>query len=248
VLVASSADLVVADKRVGVLVLLEIAQRVVDAAMDRFVSADVVDQILHRPLPLGHMPVSHGHIGDLEVRVRPFWQRALFDLLDASGICVDSLLLEVADESVGDPGRDKVADEDGVEENALRAEDHCLHEPSGLAHLHKGEKVHSLVVRLLQEGLDPAVVTFETAKATEMSQHAGNHSGDTSDGLEKDEANELLLSVYILIQAFHQGGTYPLRFSQWLGSESSRWVLLVHLLLAPDAGCIIHSPSDQVSA
>lgn len=82
---------------------------------------------------------------------------------------MDSLFLKVTNKSMDNLGRDKVRDEQAVEENTLSTYDHHLHEPTRLAHLHERQEMHSLVVTLLEKCLDPAVVTLHPSEATEMS-------------------------------------------------------------------------------
>lgn len=67
--VTTSARLIVANERIGVLLLVEVAQRVVDATVDGLVCTDVQYEVSHRPLPLGHVPVGDGQLGDLEFGV-----------------------------------------------------------------------------------------------------------------------------------------------------------------------------------
>lgn len=102
------------------------------------------------------------------------------------------LLLKVPDEAVANLGADEVCDKHGVEVDALRADDEYLHEPARLAHLEEGQEVHALVVRLLEQRLDPAVVALQTPERVEVSQHAGHHARHGRDGLEEDETAEPL--------------------------------------------------------
>lgn len=141
-----SIALVVADERIGILLVVEVAQGVVHTAVNCLIGTNVKDQIPHGPFSLGHLPVRDSKIGNLEVRIRPLGKIALFNLPDTSSIGVDRFLLEVANETVCNSWRDQVAQEHGVEEDTLRPENHRLHEPAWLAHLHKGEKMHSFIV------------------------------------------------------------------------------------------------------
>ena len=144
-------------------------------------------------MALGHVPVANGKIGDAELGVAPLLQTAVVELEQAAGVGVDSLFLKVADEAVADLGRNEVRNEHGVIEDALGTEHDESHEPAGLVHLEEGQEMHSLVVRLLEKRLDPALVGLETANGLEMAQATSNHAGHTSNGLEEDEADELLL-------------------------------------------------------
>lgn len=154
---------------------------------------DVEDEILHGPVTLGHVPVTDSKIGDTELGVRPLLKAAMVKLKQAAGVSVNSLFLKVADEAVANLGREEVRDEHGVVEDALSTKNDKSHKPAGLVHLKEGEEMHSLVVRLLEKRLDPALVGLETANGLEVAQAASNHAGNTSNGLKEDEANELAL-------------------------------------------------------
>ena len=154
--------------------------------------SNVKDEILHGPVTLGHVPVADSKIGDAELGVRPLLEAAMIELKQATGISVNSLLLEVANEAVANLGGEEVRDEHGVVEDALGTEDDESHEPARLVHLEEGEEMHSLVVGLLEEGLDPALVRLEAANGLEVTQATSNHARNTSNGLEEDEADKLL--------------------------------------------------------
>lgn len=76
-------------------------------------------------------------IRDLKPRISPLWKVAVLDFTNSTGVRVHGFLFEVSDEPVDDPGMEEVRDEEGVEEDALGSDDHELHEPAGLAHLHE---------------------------------------------------------------------------------------------------------------
>lgn len=86
----------------------------VDAAVARLVGPDVQDEVLHGAAALGHVPVRHGNVGDLELGVAPLGEVAFVELADAARVRVHGLLLEVAHEAVADPGADEVGEEHGV--------------------------------------------------------------------------------------------------------------------------------------
>ena len=62
----------------------------------------------------------------------------------------DGLFFQITDETVACARRYEVGDEESIEEDALRPKDHGTHEQTGFIHLQKREKVHALVVRLLE--------------------------------------------------------------------------------------------------
>lgn len=133
----------------------------------------------------------NSNIGNLEVWITPFREIAAFDLSNRPRVCMHGFFLEIADEAVHNTGVQKVGHEEGVEEDALRTNDHELHEPAGLAHLHEREEMHSLVVALFEECLDPAVVALHPAKTAEVTEHTADHARDAGNAFEEDESDEL---------------------------------------------------------
>jgi hypothetical protein len=114
--VRPALDLVRAGVRVGVVVLVQVAEGVVDFAVLALVGADVQQQIAHRAVSLGHRPVL-----DRNVRRRhllPQWQAAGVKVCDLAGVGDDGFFFEVADEAVAGAWGDEVGDEHEVEEES----------------------------------------------------------------------------------------------------------------------------------
>lgn len=108
----------------------------------------------------------------------PCGEATSLDLLDASCVGEDGLFLEVADEAVARAGRDHVAEDcggarergelwargegglltEGIVEDALRGEHHGAEEARRFLERHEGHEVHALVLRLLEQRVDPALV------------------------------------------------------------------------------------------
>jgi hypothetical protein len=88
--------------------------------------------------------------------------------------------------------------------------------------------MHSLVITLLEECLDPSVVTLQTPHAVQMSKHAGNHARNPGNAFEKQEPD------------------HPLRFGEWLYRMYGRCgVVLVDLLLTLHPSAEVHAPSAE---
>lgn len=223
-------------------------------------------------MALGHIPVRNCDVGHLEVRIRPPRRETLVQLVDCTRVSVNGLLLQITHEAVANIGVDEVGEEKEVlrrckssasafearrasppprrwgfcvtyKVHALRAQNHNLHKPSRLTHLQEGEEVHALVVRLLEQRLDPAVVPLQRPQRAQVPQHSGHHAGHASDRLEEDEPDELCSrpSAY-----YHRGGdgtrrTYPLPLRQRLiGDHRRRGPRPVRLLLAAQPRRLIH--------
>lgn len=162
----------------------------VHTSVTGFVRPDVHDEILHSTLPLRHVPILNrmldrpvniaafasefaahldSNIGNRKVGIRPSRKVTLFDFSNGTGVCMNSLLFEITNKSVDNARRQEICDEEAVEEDALCTNNHHLHEPARLTHLHESQKMHSLVVALLEESLDPSIIPFHASEAAEMS-------------------------------------------------------------------------------
>ena len=103
---------------------------------------------------------------------------------------------------------------------------------------------HAFIVRLLQQRLDPAVVSLQSSQAMEVSQHTGNHAGHTGNRFQEDEPNEL--DKLAAIRKGCVSRTYPLRLSQRrLSSHCCCGILLVVFLCLSQASGLVHPPSNQ---
>lgn len=124
----TSVALVLADERVGVFLLVQVAQCVVDTAVARLVGPDVEDEVLHASMALGHLPVLDSQVGNPEFGVGPLWQVTLLDLLDAHRVRVHGFFLKVPNKPMCNLGRDEIGYEERVEVNPLSGDEHQLHE------------------------------------------------------------------------------------------------------------------------
>ena len=224
-----SVGLVLAHEWVRIAVLLQVAKRVVHLAVLGLVGANVQQQVSHGPLVLRHVPIFNGDLGCRELL--PARQLPGIEVADGLGVGPDRLLLQVPDEAMTDLWRQEVGQEHAVVEDPLGSEDHEFHEPARLGHLHEGEQMHSLIVCLLQERLDPAVVSLQPSQAVEMSQAGPNHAGDPGHALQKEEADEPL--------AFGHGSP-PSLGGQWRVFAADR---VFSVVCVPGAG--IHAESEK---
>ena len=70
--------------------------------------------------------------------------------------------------------RDQVQQEEADVEDGLGQLNHQSFEPGGLGDLDEGHQVHPLVLRLLHQGADPALVILHFPQATQVPDHAGH--------------------------------------------------------------------------
>ena len=92
-----------------------------------------------------------------------------------------SLLFKVADKSVTFGRGQHIGEEVGIEEEALGHGNRQPEEYSRVSQFEEEEEVHALVLCLLKQMMNPAVITFECPKTSQMSLHATDHAWDTSD-------------------------------------------------------------------
>lgn len=162
----------------------------VDFSVLCFVGPNVQQQVLHGPVAFGHLPVVDGQIRNAELGIGPLGQLPSLEVGDGERVRQHGLFFQVAHEAMAGARGDEVGEEHGVEEDALGAQDHDLHEPAGLGHLEEGEQVHALVVRLFEQRLDPAVVALHPAQRVQVAEHAGHHAGDAGYGLQEHHADQ----------------------------------------------------------
>lgn len=77
--------------------------------------------------------------------------------------------------------------------NPLRADDRCTLEQGRLVDLDERHEVHPLVLRLVHEGTDTALVVAHAAQAPKMGQGCADHAGNGSHGLEHHGAMTITL-------------------------------------------------------
>mmetsp|Transcript_9913 Transcript_9913/g.11257 ORF Transcript_9913/g.11257 Transcript_9913/m.11257 type:complete len:224 (-) Transcript_9913:491-1162(-) len=151
-----------ADERVrlvGLAAGVHVGERVVDQAVAGFVGADDAEHVAVRGVG-GQAPVrarNLGHLGALERR-----QLLLVDQLHDVRVRAHGLLLKVPDEAVHEARVGEVQNEEHGEHHALRHDDRPAEHNAGLADVHERQQVHALVLRLLQQCVNPTVISFQS--------------------------------------------------------------------------------------
>ena len=92
-----------------------------------------------------------------------------------------SLLFKVADKSVTFGRGQHIGEEVGIEEDALGHSNRQPEEYARVSQFKEEKEVHALVLCLLKQMMNPAVITFKCPKTSQMSLHATDHAWDTSD-------------------------------------------------------------------
>jgi len=127
--------------------------------MLRLIRTDIHQELPHSSLPFRHIPITNSNLRRLDTAAVP--QRQFPSIKIGDGTCVGphGFFFEVADEAVACSGGEEVADEEAIEEHALRAEDHGSHEDTGSVEFEEGEEVHALVEGFFDESFDPVYVS-----------------------------------------------------------------------------------------
>ena len=90
----------------------------------------------------------------------------------------------------------QVGEEEEVEEHSLTQKHHPAEGWPWLLHLQERQQMHALILRLLQQCMNPAVVALHTTKTSEVTKEARYTTGYASDRLEEDEACQRLVGSW----------------------------------------------------
>ena len=83
---------------------------------------------------------------------------------------------------------DQVSRAESEGEEELRADDAAAKEPTRLSQFHEGHQVHSLVLGLLQQRVDPALVASHETQRLEMTPRGGRHARDAGHRFQENAA------------------------------------------------------------
>jgi hypothetical protein len=158
------------------------AKAVIDVAVMRLVRPDDEDHVAER------RRIAEAPVALCDLRRRHVGAPALVDLLEVKRVAQHRLLLEIADDAVRGPGARQIEREESQVEDPLDGEDHEALERGRLRHLDEGHEVHPLILRLVHQGADPALVVAHAAQAFEVRDRGADHSGHRRHRLEHDGA------------------------------------------------------------
>lgn len=198
--------------------LLHGATYVVDVPVLRLVGTDGVHQIQHRPFlpelpvasgdarrdlgsPLGELRPFLGAfnpLDDFRVRCTSWRQskskkgamrlRIPTDTKRKKGKGGHTFFFNVSHKTVAELGRDHVGQAENGAKSELPADDGCAEKAARVLHPNEGEKVHSLVVRFVEEHVDHPAIPLHRAQALEVPNDGGNHARNRSNSFEVDDA------------------------------------------------------------
>mmetsp|Transcript_38366 Transcript_38366/g.75323 ORF Transcript_38366/g.75323 Transcript_38366/m.75323 type:complete len:273 (+) Transcript_38366:1651-2469(+) len=134
-----------------------------------------------RQLPIVHSNRGCGHVGE-QGKV------ALVHLLQETAVSLHSLLLEVPHESVAEPGRDEIREGVHCKEDALSHQYSKAENGAGFLKNESCHEVHTFVLRLLQQCVDPSVVSLHLSEGVQVSYHRPDHAWHSCNGFKEDDA------------------------------------------------------------
>lgn len=105
------------------------------------------------------------------------------DVRDHVVVRMHRRLLEVAHEAVHGLGVDNVRGDEEGRHHHLSSDDEEARGKVRLKHVKTHEQVHALVLRLLEEREDPAVIALQGAQALEMAKSGSDKAWNASDAL-----------------------------------------------------------------
>mmetsp|Transcript_114110 Transcript_114110/g.329608 ORF Transcript_114110/g.329608 Transcript_114110/m.329608 type:complete len:308 (-) Transcript_114110:281-1204(-) len=200
------------------------------------------------------LPICDREIRRRQRRPRLVQGRARrLDLVDDVGVRRASRLLQVPHEAVDGLGVHNVERCEEWRHQALGSEHQGAGHEIGLEHAHANQQVHPLVLRLLQQRVDPAEVTAQAPQGAQVPDQRRHEARHACDALEHDEPPLHRLHRRVLrleareqieasIQRIHQPVHAPV-------AECLRLVLvqvreaLVDFLLAPNV--VLHQVDDR---
>lgn len=83
----------------------------VHLSMLRLIRSNIIQQISHTSISLRHTPILDRQVRSFEIRIRPLWKMAIFEILDREGIGEDCFFFEIADEAMTSARGEEVAEE-----------------------------------------------------------------------------------------------------------------------------------------
>ena len=108
----------------------------------------------------GQVVILDGLLGCLHAL--PMGKIALVDLLKQHCIRVNCLFLQIANEAMAVGRGQKICNEVGIEEHSLRCSNHQAIQDAWVSELQEEEQMHALVLGLLEQMVDPAMVALQS--------------------------------------------------------------------------------------
>ena len=131
--------------------------------MTRFISPHMRNH-LSKTSVVAELVVLASFIG--RPHLRPVRQVAFIDLVQDDRVGVHGLLLKVADVAMARRGHQHIREEVRIEEHSLADCNTKSVQDSWVSKLEEKEQVHALVLCLLQQVMNPAMVTLQRPQAS----------------------------------------------------------------------------------
>ena len=165
--------------------MLQISEMMIQVSVTGLVCADVQDHISESGV-LFHMVILDGLIGS--PHLLPHLQIAIVDLLEHHRVGVHGLFFKIAHKPVAKRRRQHVGQEVGVEENTLATSDQHSVDNARVPQLQEEKQVHAFILCLLEQMMNPSVVSLQRSQTAQVPLHSTNHSWHSRNRLKKDNA------------------------------------------------------------
>lgn len=163
-------------------------------------------------------------------------------VLDDVGVCIHRGLLQIAHKPVHGLGVNDVHGHQGWSHDSLCRHNHKASEPRGLKLLQTQQQVHTLVLRLLQQGGDPAIVALQSAQRPEMSEPSSHEARHASYTLQDNETPLHSLHRWVvslvsrdeiedMVHGVHLNKEPGQRIEQSKGEEKDKSIMLIRTVL-----------------
>ena len=120
--------------------------------------------------------------------VRPGWKSTFINCLKQESVSVYSLLFQVANPAVTPSWPEQIHQEIPIRNTYLRESKHNSERNSRVTHGQKQEEVHSLILGLLEEVMDPTVISLKCSETSHVSLHRTHHARYSGDRFQENDS------------------------------------------------------------
>ena len=169
----------------NLVVVLQVGEVMVEISVAGLFGSNVQDHVPEGCI-FRHLIVVDGLLGS--AHGIPNFQSAIVDLIKHDRVSMHSFLFKVSYKSVASRWSEQVSQEVAIEEYTLSSSNQYSVKDSWVSEPQEEEQVHSLVLCLLKQMMNPAVVALQCSQTSQVPLHTGNHSWHACNRLQEDYA------------------------------------------------------------
>ena len=169
----------------NLVVVLQVGEVMVEISVAGLVGANIQDHVPEGCI-FRHLIVVDGLLGS--AHGIPNLKSASVDLIKHDSVSMHSFFFKISYKSVACRWSEQVGQEIAIEEDTLSSRNQYSVEDSWVSEPQEEEQVHSLVLCLLEQMMNPAVVALQCSQTSQVPLHPGNHSWHASNRLQEDYA------------------------------------------------------------